>query len=126
MIYRKAPLQPARLLLKVVAAGAGALVAVGCSSGDAVGTVPDHGDAAEETGCGLCGAVDSGGMVEGGDEQVTMGVVVMGAVDGGGDDATEEPPPGIVVNPEGGDEVVGGGVHDGPLGVVISPEAGSD
>jgi hypothetical protein len=133
MIYRKSPLQPTRLLLKVVAAGAGALVSVACSSNGLDGSVamppgggvvgmpgPDGGDAGCSSGCG-----------DGGEDHIVLGVVPLD----GSADATEEPPPGLMVNPEAGDEFDDGpaglvdgpvGVVDGPVGVVINPEAGSD
>jgi hypothetical protein len=115
--------------LKVVTAGAGALVSMACSSNGANGFITspgggitadasDDGDAhdpCEHTGCGL---IDSGH-----EDHVVVGV---SPEPEGGADATEEPPPGLVVNPEGGDEVVGGGFTDGPVGVIINPEAGGD
>jgi hypothetical protein len=115
--------------LKVVTAGAGAMLSVACSSsgvdGSVVGAVDsgggDTGDASHE--CDLnnpCGVIDAGLMTnpEAGDEHEPMGVVanpeagdentVVGLVDAG-----------LVANPEAGDE------HE-PMGVVANPEAGHD
>lgn len=111
MLYRKAPPQPTRLLLRVVAvAGSGALLAAAACSSSSEGSL-------------ALGVTDGGNdVVDGGsDEQV-----VNGSIDGGSD-------LGLVTNPEGGDEHVVNGVvpgdasYDGPIvGVVVHPDGGTD
>ena len=146
MICRKAPLQPTRLLLRVVSAGAGALLAAACSSGGvagdvatpAGGVVSDAGADADAQ--GLCANMVCGSVVnpEGGEEYIAVGVVPQpegGVVvvvpvptdGGGGGDATDEQPlVGLIGNPEGGDEFVGGGVFDGPVGEHRQSRRGRD
>ncbi|HEX3345088.1 MAG TPA: hypothetical protein VHS09_10980 [Polyangiaceae bacterium] len=130
MIYRKAPPQPMRLLLRVVAtAGVGAVAgAVACSSSspEAVGVIPAD------------GGQDSGyvmGATDGGDEQVFNGFVdggggIMGATDGQVSDVLN----GVAPYPEGGPCEDGGcGLVGNPdaeadvvTGVVVNPEGGGD
>jgi hypothetical protein len=96
MIYRKAPPQPVRLLLRVVSvAGAGA-VALACSSGS--GTEP--------VGGGIHGAVDSGG-IDGGEDSSTGEGGFMGFVDGG-------------PSPEGST------VCESGCGLLVNPDASAD
>jgi hypothetical protein len=134
MIYRKAPLRPTRFLLKVVTAGAGAMLSVACSSSGVDGSVVGAVDSGGDVGDGgswcdpsPCGLVDAGLMTnpEAGDEHEPMGVVanpeagdentVVGLVDAG-----------LVANPEAGDENEPMGVIDAAVGVVANPEAGHD
>jgi hypothetical protein len=114
--------------LKVVTAGAGALVSVACSSSGGEGslpyTPPDAGDAGFEA--ATMGFVDSGGFYpdgpvgavtnpEAGNDAGAMGLVdgsPADVVDGGG-------PVGFF---DGGPM----GALDGPVGAVANPEAGSD
>jgi hypothetical protein len=97
MIYRKAPPQPGRLLLRVVAvAGAGAVAgAVACSSSSSGGSVGF-----------VSGAVDGGGSDVGADQ------VVSGSSTGGG-----------FLAPDGGEEV---GVGCDGCGLVGLDAATSD
>jgi len=95
MLYRKAPPQPTRLLLRVVAvAGSGALLAAAaCSSSSSEGSVP-----------------------------------IAGTVDGGSDQHVVT---GVMPNPDGGDEhvvsgLVDGSTFDGPVGIIVHPDAGQD
>jgi hypothetical protein len=109
MVYRKSPLRPPRLLLRIAAtAGAGAMLSVGvaaCGSSagvDGVAALPpedsgaDHmdGDGAApcETGCGIVVSP------EGGDAEMVGG--------------------GVMVNPEAGADVV--------TGVIAMPDGGTD
>jgi hypothetical protein len=128
MLYRKTPARPTRLLLRIVTVA---------SAGAALGLVACSG----ETTCGegsCASAPQDGG--DGGDGHVVTGVVPNPE---GGD---EHVVTGVVPNPEGGDDhavsgavdaspdveddhavsgaVDGGG--DGPLGVVVHPDAGAD
>lgn len=125
MIYRKAPPQPVRLLLRVVG-GVGAVGAVAgalaCSSTspEATGFLEDAGNDARygcqsPNGCGIMGAVDSGGF---------MGFV--GPDSGEGDVVTEAAPGcdgcGLVVNPDASSDAS----PDVVTGVVVHPDAGND
>ena len=128
MIYRKAPPQPGRLLLRVVAvAGAGAVLGVvacssSSSSGQPVGgVVPNHQDAGVDSGdSGFMGATDGGGFETGG---------FMGATDGQVSDVLT----GTVANPDGGACDEGCGLVGNPdaeadvvTGVVVNPDGGTD
>jgi hypothetical protein len=132
MIYRKAPLKPTRLLLKVVTLGAGALVSVACSSNglEGVAALPpdasdDGGDAQCLHGCGVIpmGAVDAA-------PDVVEDRGPMGLFDGPAD--TEGGPVGLFdgAPEEGGPMGLsdGGpmGAVDAPVGVVVNPDAGHD
>jgi hypothetical protein len=132
MIYRKAPPRPTRFLLKVVAAGAGALLSVACGGSEGSAASPyeadagDAGDATHPCDPNPCGLVAN---PEAGDEHPVVGVVpnpeagdesvVMGLVDAG-----------IMPSPEAGadgqdEDVVLMGAVDA-MGVVVNPEAGHD
>jgi hypothetical protein len=111
MIYRKSPLQPTRLLLRIVAgAGAGVLVgATACGSDDSahpgIVVMPSSGSS---VGGGLVGSV---GLTE----------------DSGADAREAEPPDGDASGDEA--STVGGGVSPcHPCGVVVMPheDSGTD
>lgn len=118
MLYRKAPLQPTRLLLRVVAgAGAGALLACSSSSAGVAEDPCTH------------GACDSGvveASAEGGSD--AHDDVFYGSVDGsppaeGGSDAHDDHVVvGVVPNGDGGQDASA----DGPVGVVVHPDSGAD
>jgi hypothetical protein len=113
MIYRKAPPQPGRLLLRVVAmAGASAVAgAVACSSSGAVGSVPEPGDGgSEDAVADHHVGIDSGGFMGFADG----GGGLMGATDGGVCDEGC----GLVGNPDAEADVV--------TGVVAHPDGGTD
>jgi hypothetical protein len=119
MIYRKAPPQPGRLLLRVVAvAGAGAVLGVvACSSGSSglqqmgFAANPDAGGDSGDS--GFMGATDGGGsdVLNG---FVDAGGGIMGATDGG----VCEEGCGLVGNPDAEADVI--------TGVVVHPDGGTD
>lgn len=129
MIYRKAPPQPSRLLLRVVAvAGAGAVTGlVACSSSSA------------PSGEGFLQYPPDGGHDAGTDAFVGGGTVanpdsgVMGMVDGHAPaDAQSDVVNGLVPNPDGGldaepgDAESDGSTEDVITGVVVNPDASGD
>lgn len=125
MIYRKSPIQPTRLLLRVVAiAGAGALVNMAACGGEVAGNDwhglvenPDGSDVCSAD--HVCGSAPSNCYDDAGD--FTCGVADAGGgfVDDGGlidnpcvDDAGN-PTCGLIANPDaGGGFVTDAGEHD--------------
>jgi hypothetical protein len=130
MMYRKASPRPTRFVLKIVTAGAGAVLSIACSSSGVEGSAPvmgaidsgapDAGDASHPCDPNPCGVVAN---PEAGDEHQLMGLVDAGIVPN--PEAGDEQPVGVVPNPEAGDEHEGIGL-DGAVGVVANPEAGND
>jgi hypothetical protein len=131
MIYRKAPPQPGRLLLRVVAfAGAGAaLASVACSSAGVVaGSVETPHDAGLESGGHDGGFVGFMGVGDGGGSDVFNGLAdagggIMGATDGQAPDANPDGGAcdegcGLVGNPDAAADVI--------TGVVAHPDGGTD
>jgi hypothetical protein len=120
MMYRKASPRPTRFVLKIVTAGAGAMLGIACSSSGVEGSIaglvdsgaPDASDA--HAPCNPCGVVAN---PEGGDEHL-MGLVDAGII-ANPEAGDEEPLVGVLPNPEAGDE------HP-IVGVVANPEAGHD
>jgi hypothetical protein len=120
MIYRKASPRPTRFVLKIVTAGAGAVLGVACSSSGVEGST-------------FMGVVDSGpdthegmGFVanpEAGDEWQVMGTIDAGLMPN--PEAGDEQAVGVVPNPEAGDENWAIGLDSG-IGVVPNPEAGDE
>jgi hypothetical protein len=118
MIYRKAPPQPPRFLLKVVAVGAGALLGVACGGTDAMGSVAMPPSDAGKDGAtvGPCGGGPCGSVAMPTDagEDADAYTWVGGGV-----------AVGVTPNPEAGDEHEG--VDAGFHGVIIAPQdSGSD
>jgi hypothetical protein len=122
MLYRKAPPQPTRLLLRVVAAaGAGAVLGVmACSSSDSQGVVPIGGGSVDGSAFegGHDGAVGVTTNPEGGDEHVVNGVVP-------NPDASDDHVVSGAVDACCGVVPLDGG-EDGPVGVVVHPDGGGD
>jgi len=136
MIYRKAPPQPTRLLLRIVAgAGAGALLGASACGGDdsnhhvnGVVVMPSSGDDSNHHVNGLVVMPSSGSTVGGGViTGVTTGVPSGGSPDAGKD--AEKPVSPAPPDDSGAEAAtVGGGVSPcHPCGVVIMPhDAGAD
>jgi hypothetical protein len=101
MIYRKAPPQPVRLLLRVVAGAGGTALAVACgTSSGSMAAVESARDAGEQDAL----------------TDHTAGGGIMGATDGEVSDVLT----GTVANPEGGP------CEDGGCGLVSNPDAAAD
>ncbi len=110
MIYRKAPPHPPRLLLRIAAARAGALLGAACSSHPVEGSIGYQPDSGED------GAPVGGGVVanpEAGEPDVLNGSIAY--PDAAYDDVVN----GVVANPDAGQP-------DVINGVVPYPDASAD